>query len=415
LGNTLVLVEHDPLIVRRADYLFDFGPKAGKEGGRITARGTINQIMADPDSLTGAYLSGRKKIPMPAKRRPFSPDIRIENASMHNLKNISVAFPKGAITCLTGVSGSGKSSLMRHLLKPATEMALHRSKKIEPIELHGSKFFGLHSFEKVLTIDQSPIGQTVRADVSTYTEIQPLIRAHFASLPKAKAKGLLPRYFSPNHIRGMCRTCWGLGYRTVDLQFLFAVRVPCESCKGYRLNPISLEILYKEKHFGQILEMTVSEAHIFFNAIPNIARRLQTLLDVGLGYLQLGQEIATLSGGEAQRIRLSRELAKRESGTTLYLIDEPTVGLHSEDIAKLLTIFQRLADKKNTILLIEHNLDVIASADYLIDLGPEAGEAGGHIVATGTPEEVARVKKSYTGRYLADILKKTKQAKYSSV
>ncbi len=408
LGNTLVLVEHDPLIVRHADYLFDFGPKAGKAGGQITAHGTIDQILANPQSLTGMYLSGRIKIPIPTKRRPFSPDIRIENASLHNLKNISVAFPKGAITCLTGVSGSGKSTLMRHLLKPAAEIATQRSKKPEPIELLGTRFYGLKDFEKVLTIDQSPIGQTVRADVSTYTEIQPLIRDHFSCIPAAKAKGLQPRYFSPNHIRGMCRTCWGLGYRTVDLQFLSSVKVPCESCKGFRLNPISLEIRYKEKHFGQILGMTVTDAIAFFGAIPRIAKRLQTLIDVGLGYLQLGQEIASLSGGEAQRIRLSRELAKRESGSTLYLIDEPTVGLHSEDIAKLLTIFQRLVDKKNTMVIIEHNLDVIANADYIIDLGPEAGDAGGRIVAKGTPEQVARIKKSHTGRYLANVLNPSK-------
>lgn len=405
LGNTLVLVEHDPLIIQHADYLFDFGPKAGKDGGSITAQGTIQEILKNPKSLTGSYLSHRKKIPIPEKRRPFSPDIRIENAYMHNLKNISIAFPKGAITCLTGVSGSGKSTLMRYLLKPAAEIAVHQSKKIEQIEFEGARFYGLNDFEKVVTIDQSPIGQTVRADVSTYTEIQPLIRAFFSSLPTAKAKGLLPRYFSPNHIRGMCRTCWGLGYRTVNLQFLPSVHVACDSCKGDRLNPISLEIRYKDKHFGQILKMTVSEAFEFFNAIPPIVKRLETLIDVGLGYLQLGQEVATLSGGEAQRLRLSRELSKREFGKTLYLIDEPTVGLHSEDIAKLLPIFQRLAQKKNTLLLIEHNLDVIANADYLIDMGPEAGDQGGTVVATGTPEEVAKNTKSYTGRFLKDWLK----------
>ena len=414
LGNTLVLVEHDPLIVRHADYLFDFGPKAGKEGGQIVAHGTIDQILADLQSLSGAYLSGRKKIPIPTKRRPFSPDIRIENAALHNLKNISVSFPYGAITCLTGVSGSGKSTLMRYLLKPAAELAAQRSKKMEPIELHGARFFGLSHFEKVLTIDQSPIGQTVRADVSTYTEIQPLIRDHFSSLSAAKAKGLQPRYFSPNHIRGMCRTCWGLGYRNVDLQFLSAVKVACESCQGYRLNPISLEIRYKEKHFGQILEMTINDAILFFGAIPRIVRRLQTLIDVGLGYLQLGQEIATLSGGETQRIRLSRELSKRESGTTLYLIDEPTIGLHSEDIAKLLTIFHRLADKKNTLIIIEHNLDLIANADYVIDLGPQAGDAGGRIVAKGTPEEIARHKKSFTGHYLRSVLDFERHARAQS-
>ncbi|MBF8262386.1 MAG: uvrA-A [Parachlamydiales bacterium] len=405
LGNTIVLVEHDPQILRSADYLFDFGPHAGREGGRITAHGTIDKILDDPHSLTGAYLSGRKKIPYPKKRRPFAPDVRIENASLHNLKNISVVFPKAAITCLTGVSGSGKSTLIRQLLRPAAEFAAGRSKKLEPFEYLGAHFHGLTAFEKVLTIDQSPIGQTARADVSTYTEIQPLIRGYFAQLPQAKAKGLQPRHFSPNHFRGMCRTCWGMGYRTVDLQFLPSVRVPCDSCKGSRLNPISLEIRYKEKHFGQILEMTVSDALIFFSAIPRIAKRLQTLIDVGLGYLQLGQEVASLSGGEAQRLRLSRELAKREMGTTLYLIDEPSVGLHSEDIVKLLAIFHRLADKKNTLVLIEHHLDIIANADYVIDLGPEAGDAGGRVVATGTPEEIIRVKKSYTGRYLADILK----------
>jgi excinuclease ABC subunit A len=389
LGNTLVLIEHDPMVVRTADYLFDFGPKAGKEGGYITARGTLAEILSNPQSLTGAYLSGRKAIPIPCKRRPFSPDIRIENASLHNLKQIDIAFARGAITCLTGVSGSGKSTLMHHLIRPAAELALQSKRQPDPIELHGARLFGLRAFEKALAIDQSPIGQTARADVSSYTEIQPLLRAHFASLPSARAKGLLGRCFSPNHIRGMCRTCWGLGYKTVDLQFLPAVRIPCDACHGHRLNPVSLGIFYKEKQFGQVLEMTVSEALVFFNAIPKIARRLQTVIDVGLGYLQLGQEVASLSGGEAQRLRLSRELAKRETGNTLYLIDEPTTGLHSEDIAQLLTIFHRLADRKNTLLLIEHNLDVIMNADYLINLGPGAGDDGGRVVAQGTPEQVA--------------------------
>jgi excinuclease ABC subunit A len=256
----------------------------------------------------------------------------------------------------------------------------------------------------VISVDQSPIGQTARADVSTYSELQPLIRSHFAALPQARAKGLQPRHFSPNHKSGMCRTCWGLGYRNVDLQFLPAVKITCEACKGYRINPISLDIFYKGKNFGQILEMTVAEAIEWFDAIPRIARRLQTLIDVGLSYLALGQEIASLSGGEAQRLRLSRELAKRETGTTLYLIDEPTVGLHSDDIEKLLKIFQRLADKKNTLLIIEHNLDVVANADYVIDLGPEAGVDGGRIVAQGTPEELIRSKKSYTAQHLINYL-----------
>jgi excinuclease ABC subunit A len=404
LGNTLILVEHDPLIVREADYLFDFGPHAGRAGGKITAQGTLPQILKNPHSLTGSYLSGKKRIPLPKKRRPFSPDIRIESASLHNLQNLTLAIPKSAITCLTGVSGSGKSTLMRLLLLPAALYALKQKKSVEPIEYLGTRFFGLHDFDQVIAIDQSPIGQTARADVSTYTELQPLIRTHFASLPLARAKGLQPRHFSPNHLRGMCRTCWGLGYRTIDLQFLPAIRVTCESCKGYRLNPISLEVLYKEKHFGKILEMTVDEALEWFSAIPRIVKKLRTLVDVGLSYLQLGQEVASLSGGEAQRLRLSRELSKQGQGTTLYLIDEPTVGLHSADIEKLLAIFQKLADKKNTLILIEHNLDVIANADYLIDLGPEAGVEGGRIIATGTPEEVSKAKHSYTGRYLTHIL-----------
>lgn len=403
LGNTLLLVEHDPLIVEKADYLFDFGPGAGKGGGRITAQGPLPEILKNPHSLTGAYLSGRKKIPIPKKRRPFQPCIRIENASMHNLKNLSLTLPKAAITCLTGVSGSGKSTLMRHLLKNAAQISTSSRKKLDRVDYEGAIFYGLEAFENVICVDQSPIGQTSRADVTTYTEIQPLIRSHFSQLPLARAKGLLPRNFSPNHLRGMCRTCMGLGTRTVNLQFLPAVRMTCEACKGHRLNPISLEIRYKEKHFGQILEMPVRDALEFFSAIPRLAKRLQTLADVGLDYLQLGQEVASLSGGEAQRLRLSRELSKREIGKTLYLIDEPTVGLHSEDIAKLLTILQRLADKKNTLILIEHNLDVIANADYVIDLGPEAGSEGGFLVAQGTPEEVACVKNSYTGQYLKRI------------
>ncbi len=399
LGNTLILVEHDPMTVLNADYLFDFGPKAGKEGGQIIARGTIPQILKDPASLTGAYLSGRKTVPIPKKRRPFSPDIVIERATLHNLKNITVEIPYAAITCLTGVSGSGKSSLMRHLLKPAAEKAVESRKK-GPVDYLGTRFTGLDPFEKVITIDQSPIGQTARADVSTYTELQPLIRSLFSSLPLAQAKGLSPGHFSPNHLKGMCRTCWGLGYKTVDLQFLPSVRIVCESCRGNRLNPIALEVLYKGKHFGEILSLTVLEAMQWFSAIPKIIRKLNTLEAVGLSYLKLGQEVASLSGGEAQRLRLSRELSKRESGKTLYLIDEPTVGLHSEDIAHLLPIFHKLADKKNTLVIIEHNIDMIKNADHVIDLGPDAGPGGGYVLATGTPEEVGMAKNSKTAKYL---------------
>jgi excinuclease ABC subunit A len=403
-GNTLLLVEHDPLTVRQADYLVDFGPKAGKEGGYITARGTIEEICNNPDSLTGQYLSGKKTIPIPKKRRPYSADIVIENANIHNLQNLTLGITKGAITCFTGVSGSGKSSLVRHLLKPAAEKAVASRKKLEPVEILGSKIYGLSTFEKVITIDQSPIGQTARADVSTYTDIQPLIRALYALMPQAKIKGLQPRHFSPNHIRGMCRSCWGLGYKNVDLQFLPSVRVPCEACKGFRLNPISLEVQYKSKHLGQILAMSVQDAIQFFSEIPKVVKRLETLASVGLSYLNLGQEIASLSGGEAQRLRLSRELAKREYGTTLYLIDEPTVGLHSEDVAKLIPIFHALVGKKNTVVIIEHNIDVIANADYIHDLGPDAGIYGGTLMVSGTPEEVAKNKKSRTAPFLKEHL-----------
>jgi excinuclease ABC subunit A len=404
LGNTVVLVEHDPMTLQIADYLFDFGPKAGKEGGRITAEGTLKEILKDPHSLTGAYLSGRKKIAVPKKRRPLSFDIKIKNAKLHNLKNISVDFPKSAITCLTGVSGSGKSTLIRHILKPAAEKAVNSRKKLEPVEYLGASIQGLSDFTRVICVDQSPIGQTARADVSTYTEIMPLIRSLFASLPLSASKGLQPRHFSPNHLRGMCRTCWGMGYKTIDLQFLPSVRLVCETCKGQRLNAISLEVKYKEKNIGQILQLNIDEAIQWFSAIPKIVKKLQTLQAVGLSYLQLGQEVVSLSGGEAQRLRLSRELSKREAGTTLYLIDEPTVGLHSEDIAKLLPIFHQLAAKKNTLLIIEHNLDVIANADYVVDMGPDAGDLGGEVVAKGTPEEIALSKTSKTAPYLKSHL-----------
>ena len=400
LGNTLLVVEHDPLVIQYADHVVEFGPKAGKEGGEVIAQGTVEELLKNRNSLTGAYLSGKRRLEIPKQRRPFSPDIRIEHATLHNLKDLTLAFPKGAITCLTGVSGSGKSTLMHDLLKKATTLD-----KAEPVEFLGTKFYGLSDFEQVVVIDQTPLGQVARADVSTYTGLLPLIRKLLAQLPTAQVKGLQPSHFSFNHRDGMCHTCKGLGYRTVDLQFLPDVKVLCEECRGYRLGPASLEIRYKGKHLGQILEMTIAEALEFFGPIPQLRQRLQSLIESGLSYLHLNQELATISGGEAQRLRLSRELAKRESGKTLYLIDEPTIGLHSEDIAHLLPIFHRLVNKKNTLLIVEHNLDVIANADYVIDLGPEAGAEGGWIVAQGTPEEVAKEPKSYTGKFLATISK----------
>jgi excinuclease ABC subunit A len=406
LGNTLLLVEHDPMTLQIADQIVDMGPGAGFHGGKITAIGTYQEIKKNPHSLTGAYLSGARSIPIPKKRRKGESFIRIEGASVHNLKNLQLEIPKEAITCFTGVSGSGKSTLVRHLLRPAAERAVSSYKFLEPVELLGARLYGLSEFQRVISVDQSPIGQTIRADVSTYSELMPLLRSHFAALPEAKARGLLAKHFSPNHKAGMCRTCWGLGFRRVDLQFLPSVQVECEGCKGYRLNPLSLEVNYKGEHLGRLLKKTVDQALLFFADHPRIVRKLATLASVGLGYLPMGQEVQTLSGGEAQRLRLSRELAKRESGDTLYIIDEPSVGLHTDDIAKLIPIFQKLADKKNTLILIEHNLDLIAASDHVIDLGPDAGPGGGEIIAFGSPEEVARSSLSKTAPFLLSYLNK---------
>jgi len=380
MGNTLILVEHDPLTIAIADYILDFGPAAGKDGGRITAQGSLKQIMANPDSLTGAYLSGRKKMPIPQKRRKGTEFFALKNCELHNLKKFDVDFPIEAFSCITGVSGSGKSSLMK-LVKQAKG-----------------------PFDKWIVIDQNPIGHTIRADVTTYSDLSSPLRHLFASLPSAEAKGLQPKHFSPNHRRGMCPSCWGLGTKTIYLQFLPPVKVTCDACQGYRLNPVSLQVDFKGKHFGEVCNLTVIEAKEFLQVIPKIVRILDTLISVGLGYLKLSQDIASLSGGEQQRMRLSRELAKRSTGQTLYLLDEPTVGLHNEDIVKLLSIFHTLVAKGNTLILIEHNLDMIANADHVIDLGPGAGEKGGQIVVQGTPEEVAKFPASLTGKYLKPLL-----------
>ncbi|MBI2743452.1 MAG: excinuclease ABC subunit UvrA [Chlamydiales bacterium] len=399
LGNTLILVEHDPMTMAIADEILDFGPGAGKEGGEIIAQGTLKQIKADPRSLTGAYLSGRKKIAIPEKRRKPKRWISIENASLHNLHNVSVEIPVGIFSCITGVSGSGKSTLIGDLLRPAASEALSQ-RKAEVTLAHG-KVEGLDAFEKLVVLDQNPLGQTSRADVSTYSDLLTPLRYFFADLQLAKARGLQPRHFSFNHKKGMCTSCWGLGTKSIQLQFLPPVKIVCDSCNGYRLNPVSLQVTYRGKQLGEILNMTVSELKAWEIPLTKVSRLLDLLISVGLGYLKLNQEVTTLSGGEAQRLRLSRELAKRSSGKTLYLLDEPTTGLHSDDIAKLLPIFQTLVDKGNTLIVIEHNLDIIANADYLIEIGPEAGEKGGKIVATCTPEELATKKNSLTGRYLA--------------
>lgn len=408
LGNTLLLVEHDPLTIQLADHIIDFGPMAGKQGGKIVASGSFEQIKGNPASLTGQYLSGRKKIPLPTIRRKGEGFLCIRHASLHNLKKIDVDIPIRAITCITGVSGSGKSTLLSDLVQPAVEAALRgkrgRAKGTKEITYLGATFQGMNAFDKLLILDQNPIGHTIRADVSTYVDLLSPLRYFFASLPEAKARGLSPKNFSFNHRKGMCTTCWGLGTRHISMQFLPPVKVTCESCHGYRLNPLSLKVTTKGKHLGQILQMSVEEALSFLPPIPKSAQILETLISVGLSYLQLGQEIATLSGGEAQRMRLSRELVKRSTGSTLYLLDEPTVGLHADDIVKLQQIFQRLVEAGNTVVIIEHNLDLIATADHVIDMGPGSGVHGGQVIATGTPEQIACDKNSLTAPYLREHL-----------
>lgn len=384
LGNTLLLVEHDPLTVATADYILDFGPGAGEHGGHLTAHGTLKEIKKNPRSLTGAYLSQRKTIPLPAKRRTPKGSLPITHAKVHNLKDLTVDIPLGLFTCLTGVSGSGKSTLMHDVIRPTAEVLLPQG---DP-------------FNKLIVIDQNPIGRTARSDVGTYCELLPILRSFYASLALSKSKGLEPKHFSYNHRRGMCTHCYGLGYTKVEMYFMPPVKVTCEQCKGLRLNPVSLVVQYESKNFGQLLDMTVTEARLHFSVLPKAKQILETLISVGLGYLKLGQEMATLSGGEAQRMKLSRELSRRSGGKTLYLLDEPTTGLHPDDINTLLKVLHRLVDKGNTMIVIEHNTDFIKNADHIIDLGPEAGSAGGELVCQGTPEEVAAHPTSYTGKYL---------------
>jgi excinuclease ABC subunit A len=405
LGNTLIMVEHDLQTIATADYLLDFGPRSGEHGGHIIARGTIPQIKRSKNSLTGGYLSGKLSIPLPEKRRaPADKFLSIENASVNNLKNISVSIPVGLMTCFTGVSGSGKSTLMQQVLLPAVELGINSSSS-GAVFYKEARIHNISCFDKVISIDQNPIGHTARSDVGTYVDLLGRMRELFASLPLARSKGLQGKHFSYNHRRGMCTGCWGLGYKRIQMHFLPPIRVACEDCKGLRLNPVSLEVQYAGKNFGQYLEMTVDQVRAVFANHPRIVRPLDTLISVGLGYLKLGQEMASLSGGEAQRIKISRELAKRSTGKTLYLLDEPSIGLHSEDIKLLIAVLQKLVDKGNTMVIIEHNLDIIKCADYLIDLGPDAGEAGGEVVCAGTPEQVASHPSSWTAYYLHQVLK----------
>jgi len=405
IGNTVIVVEHDRETIEAADYVIDFGPGAGVQGGEIVASGAPEQIKVHPGSLTGKYLSGRLAIPVPeTRRRPTGRALEVLGAKENNLKNIDVRFPLGLLIGVTGVSGAGKSSLVNHILYPAIARALHRSER--QVGAH-KKVGGLEHIDKVIDIDQSPIGRTPRSNPATYTKVFDEIRTFFTALPDARMHGYSPGRFSFNVKGGRCEHCQGDGVIRVEMHFLPDVYVPCELCKGRRFNEATLQVRYKKLSVADVLDLTVAEAARLFVNHPTIRRILETLIDVGLGYIRLGQSSPTLSGGEAQRVKLSRELAKRSTGRTLYILDEPTTGLHFDDIARLLEVLDRLVDAGNTVVVIEHNPDVIKKADYIIDLGPEGGDRGGHVVATGTPEEVAATPSSYTGRFLAKILEES--------
>lgn len=402
LGNTLIVVEHDEETMLEADWIIDIGPKAGIHGGKVVAEGTAEAIQRNPESLTGRYLSGEKFIPVPKKRREGNGQfITIKGAAEHNLKKIDVAFPLGKLILVTGVSGSGKSTLVNDILYNGVSRKLYRSYKRPG---RHKTITGTENIDKVIAIDQSPIGRTPRSNPATYTGLFDLIRDLFASTNEAKARGYKKGRFSFNVKGGRCETCHGDGILKIEMHFLPDVYVPCEVCGGARYNRETLEVKYRDKNIAEVLNMTVDEALEFFTNLPRLKRKLQTLHDVGLGYIQLGQPSTQLSGGEAQRIKLATELSRQNTGKTLYILDEPTTGLHIDDVAKLVTIMHQLVDLGNTVVVIEHHLDVIKVADHIIDLGPEGGDGGGTIVAQGTPEEVARVPKSYTGQYLRDVL-----------
>ena len=406
LGNTVIVVEHDEDAIREADHIIDIGPGAGVHGGQVIAQGTAKEIMENPNSITGKFLSGEEKIEIPKKRTALDKSklLKLKGATGNNLKGVNLEIPVGLFTCITGVSGSGKSTLINDTLFPLAQNALNRAEKTDFAPYKSIE--GLEYFDKVIDINQSPIGRTPRSNPATYTGLFTPIRELFAGVPEARARGYNPGRFSFNVRGGRCEACQGDGVLKVEMHFLPDVYVPCDQCKGKRYNRETLEIRYKGKTIHQVLDMTVEEAREFFDAIPMIARKLQTLMDVGLSYIRLGQSSTTLSGGEAQRVKLATELSKRDTGKTLYILDEPTTGLHFADIKQLLEVLHRLRDQGNTIVVIEHNLDVIKTADWIVDLGPEGGSGGGQIIATGTPEEVAKVKGSHTARFLKDILTK---------
>lgn len=404
IGNSIIVVEHDEETMLAADHLIDIGPGAGKHGGELMAEGTPKEVMKNKNSLTGQYLSGKKQIEIPSgRRKPSGKYLEIIGATEHNLKNVDVKIPLGQFVCVTGVSGSGKSTLIHKILAKQLAKKFHRAK--QPVGEH-KEIKGLEHLDKVITIDQSPIGRTPRSNPATYTGAFTMIRDLFAATPEARMRGYKAGRFSFNVKGGRCEHCAGDGSIKIEMHFLPDVYVTCPECEGQRYNPEALEIFYKGKNISQVLEMTTEEAHNFFKNIPALEKKLKILVDVGLGYLTLGQPANTLSGGEAQRIKLSTELARRSTGQTLYILDEPTIGLHFADVENLIKILNKLVRRGNSILMIEHNLDMIKVADYVIDLGPEGGDEGGEIVAVGTPEEVAKVKRSYTGRYLAKMLSK---------
>jgi len=409
LGNTLIVVEHDEETMMESDYLVDIGPGAGVHGGEVVAAGTPQEVMHNERSITGAYLSGRKIIPIPKQRvKPGINWIKIKGAEENNLKGINVDIPIGLITCVTGVSGSGKSSLVNGVLYKNLARMLNGSKLV------GGKckrIDGVQNLDKIIVIDQSPIGRTPRSNPATYTGVFDPIRNLFAQTADAKVRGYNSGRFSFNVKGGRCEACAGDGVLKIEMHFMPDIYVPCEVCKGKRYNRETLEVKYKGKNIYDVLNMTVEDALEFFSSLPMIAKKLQTLYDVGLGYIRLGQPSTTLSGGEAQRVKLATELSRASTGRTIYILDEPTTGLHIDDVSKLIKILDRLRSGGNTVVVIEHNLDVIKCADYCIDLGPEGGDRGGRIVATGTPEEIAAVEGSYTGEYLKKVLacKKSKR------
>ena len=402
LGNTVLVVEHDEETMRAADWIVDLGPGAGEHGGHVVCSAATEEFLRCSDSLTAAYLRGDKRIEVPAQRRPGNGEyLIVHGAAENNLKKVDVRFPLGKLIIVTGVSGSGKSSLVNEVLYKALNQRIYRAKDKPGSHDH---IEGIENLDKVVDIDQSPIGRTPRSNPATYTNLFTEIRDLFAALPDAKARGYKAGRFSFNVKGGRCEACQGDGIIRIEMQFLPDVYVPCEVCHGHRYNREALEIKYKGKSIADVLEMTVDEAQEFFQHIPPIRNKLTTLAEVGLGYVRLGQPATTLSGGEAQRVKLSKELSRRATGKTFYILDEPTTGLHFEDTKKLLAVLARLVDQGNTVVVIEHNLDVIKCADWLIDLGPEGGDAGGWVIAEGTPEHVVRVEKSYTGQFLRRVL-----------